>query len=108
MKSIYVPIEYSRDLDSKTQFYYMGFNSYGISFHAMNATLHYSEIDDAVCLVSYSTPAAFVLKDSGMHYIYYIKSSPTTEKQITRFFREMGLELPAAKRKTPNEWIQID
>ena len=104
----YVPIEYSRDLASKSQFHYMGFNSYGIPFHAMNATLHYPDIGDGVCLVSYNTPAAFIYNDNGMTCIYYIKSSPTTEKQITRFFYENGIQLPAAKRKTPNEWIQID
>lgn len=108
MKSKNVSIEYSRDLDSKEQFYYLGFNKYGVPFHAMNATLHYPEIGNAVCLVSYNTPAAFVDNVDGLHFIYYIKSTPTTEKQITTFFSEMGLELPAAKRKKPNEWIQIE
>lgn len=104
----YVEIEYSRDLDSKTNFYYMGFSQYGDPFHAMNATLHYPEIGNGVCLVSYNTPAAFVVNDNGKYYIYYIKSSSTTEKQITRFFYENGIQLPAAKRKNPNKWIQID
>ena len=103
-----VPIEYSRDLDSKSQFYYYGFDSYGEQFHNMNATLHHTNAANAVCLVSYNTPAAFIDNDNGHHYIYYITSSQTTERQITRFFSEFGLELPAAKRKTPNEWIQID
>ena len=104
----YVPIEYSRDNDSKSQFHYMGFNQYGEQFHAMNATIHYPQIGNGVCLVSYNTPAAFIDTINGELCIYYIKSSPTTEKQITRFFYENGIQLPAAKRKTPNEWIQID
>lgn len=104
----YVPIEYSRDNDSKSQFYYAGFSQFGEPFHAMNATLHYPQIGNGVCLVSYNTPAAFIDTDNGNHYIYYIKSSQTTEKQITRFFYENGIQLPAAKRKTPNKWIQID
>ena len=104
----YAAIEYSQDNDSKNQFHYMGFNQFGEQFHAMNATIHYPQIGNGVCLVSYNTPAAFIDNDNGHHYIYYIKSSQTTECQITRFFSEFGLELPAAKRKTPNEWIQID
>lgn len=107
MKSKYVNIEYSRDRDSKGQFYYMGFNHYGKPFHGMNATLHYPENGKGVCLVSYNTPAAFVDNDNGKCYIYYIKSTSTTERQITRFFSEMGLELPEAKRKTPNIWIFV-
>ena len=102
-----VPIEYSRDLDSKSQFYNYGFDSYGKQFHNMNATLHHPKIGNAVCLVSYNTPAAFIINDNGKRQIYYIKSSPTTEKQITRFFYENYIHLPAAKRKTPNKWIQI-
>ena len=104
----YVPIEYSRDNDSKSQFHYMGFNQFGEQFHAMNATIHYPQIGKGVCLVSYNTPAAFIDTINGDRCIYYIKSSPTTEKQITRFFYENGIQLPAAKRKTPNTWIQID
>ena len=104
----YVAIEYSRDFLSKEEFYNCGFDAYGEQFHNMNATLHYPEIGNGVCLVSYNTPAAFVDNDNGNLYIYYIKSTPTTEKQITRFFYENGINLPAAKRKTPNEWIQID
>lgn len=108
MKSKYAVLDYSRDIHSKEEFYRLGFNKYGEPFHAMNATLHYPEIGNAVCLVSYNTPAAFICTDNGTKYIYYIKSSPTTEKQITLFFSEMGLELPSAKRKTPNTWIKID
>ena len=104
----YAAIEYSRDRLSEVEFCNCGFNAYGVPFHNMNATLHYMEIGNCVCLVSYNTPAAFIDTDNGKHYIYYIKSSPTTEKQITRFFYENGINLPAAKRKTPNQWIQID
>ena len=104
----YAPIEYSRDNDSKNQFNYMGFNQFGEQFHDMNATVHYPQIGNGVCLVSYNTPAAFIDTINGNRCIYYIKSSPTTEKQITRFFYENGIQLPAAKRKTPNKWIQID
>lgn len=104
----YAAIEYSRDNDSKRQFYNCGFDAYGEQFHNMNATLHYPEIGKGVCLVSYNTPAAFIDNDNGKRYIYYIKSSPTTEKQITRFFYENGIQLPAAKRKTPNKWVTIE
>lgn len=104
----YVPIEYSRDLDSKSQFYYYGFDAYGEQFHNMNATLHHPKTGNAVCLVSYNTPAAFIATIDGELKIYYIKSSPTTEKQITRFFRDNGIQLQAAKRKTPNEWLTIE
>ena len=103
-----VAIEYSRDFLSKDEFYHCSFDAYGEQFHNMNATLHYPRIGNGVCLVSYNTPAAFIINDNGNHYIYYITSSQTTECQITRFFSEFGLEMPSAKRKTPNTWIQID
>ena len=103
----YAAIEYSRDNASKSQFYYMGLDQWGEQFHNMNATLHYPKTGNDVCLVSYNTPAAFIATINGERCIYYIKSSPTTEKQITRFFYENGIQLPAAKRKTPNEWITI-
>lgn len=102
-----VAIEYSRNFLSKEEFYNYGFDAYGEQFHNMNATLHYSKKVNAVCLVSYNTPAAFIINYDGNHYIYYIKSSQTTERQITRFFSEFGLELPAVKRKAPGTWIYI-
>ena len=104
----YAAIKYSRDNDSKSQFYYYGFDVCGEQFHNMNATLHHTNAVNAVCLVSYNTPAAFIATINGERKVYYIKSSPTTEKQITRFFYENGINLPAAKRKTPNEWITIE
>ena len=104
----YVPIEYSRDELSENEFHALRFTNEGEQFHNMNATLHYQEIGNGVCLVSYNTPAAFIATINAERYIYYIKSSPTTEKQITRFFYENGIQLPAAKRKTPNEWVMID
>lgn len=104
----YAAIEYSRDKDSKSQFHYMGFNQYGEPFHNMNASIHYPQIGNGVCLVSYNTPAAFIATINGELKVYYIKSSPTTGKQITRFFYENGIQLPAAKRKTPNEWVTIE
>ena len=102
----YAAIEYSRDNDSKSQFYYMGLDQWGEQFHKMNATIH--RACDCVCLVSYNTPAAFIATIDGERKVYYIKSSPTTGKQITRFFYENGIQLPAAKRKTPNEWVTIE
>ena len=104
----YAAIEYSRDNDSKSQFYNCGFDDYGEQFHNMSATLHYPKIGNGVCLVSYNTPAAFIDTINGKRCIYYIKSTPTTEKQITRFFYENGIQLSAAKRKTPNEWVTTD
>lgn len=104
----YATIEYSRDNDSKNQFCYMWLERWGEQFHKMNATIHSSKFCDCVCLVSYNTPAAFIATIYGETKIYYIKSSPTTERQITRFFYENGIQLPAAKRKTPNEWVTIE
>lgn len=104
----YVSIEYSQNLKSREKFEQLGFDAYGIPFHNMNATLHYSEIGHGVCLVSYNTPTAFCLYVDGVRHVYYIKSSVTTERQITRFFSELNIDLPPAKRKFPNEWLVID
>lgn len=108
MKKRYVPIDMSRCAYSKDVFYHDGFEQYGTQFHCMNSSIHYTPLYNGCCLVSYFTPAAFVKSYNGIKYIYYIKSTPTTEKQITRFFSEMGVELPAKKRNNPYEWVAVD
>lgn len=107
MKTKYVPIDKSWCAASKSVFYHDGFDQYGMQFHTMNSTIHYTPLYNGCCLVSHYTPLAFIKTYNGIKYIYYIESTPVIEKQITVFFSEMGVDLPKKKRTHPYEWIAV-